>query len=248
MPDRTLGQIIAVEKATRQKDNTEGSRIQNALVRQGAVTGSTKTYQPMDANAPESERPAPKYMAVRATVPDALREARQYSVPAMDVTATKDATNQAAVADLNVEGLTLVPAVPISHLLWLENYLTEWKKFLAKLPTLDPTIRWHWDEAQQLYVSEPVNDWRNLKETVPLMLAPATKEHQAQVTTTVKETPVGMFTTVATSGAISDHRKQQLMDKIDKMSLAVKDAVSRANKTPAIEVREGDTIMDFLLS
>lgn len=248
MPERSLGQIVAVEKATRQKDNTEGARIQNAVVRQGAVTGSRKSYQPDADDAPASEHIATTYVEVRVRAEDALKEARKYSVPAMDITASKDATNQLAMAELIVDGQLLVPGVPISHLLWLENYLTEWRNFLAKLPTLDPTIKWHANGSQGLYESEPAETTRALKEVVPLVLHPPTKEHPAQVTTQVKEVPVGKYTNVSLSGAVTEQRKQQLLDRMQALLLAVKDAVTRANKTPAVEVREGDKIMDWLLA
>lgn len=246
--ERTLGQVIAVEKTTRKKDNDEGARIQNALVRQGAVNGSIKTYKSDMEEPPPSEQIAAKILEVRARAEDALKEARRYSVPAMDITATKDATNQAAVADLMAGGVILVPAVPISHLLWLEDYLQQWRNFLAKLPTLDPTVRWRFDEGQGLYESVPEETMRMVKEETPLVLLAPTKEHAGQVKTIMKETPAGKYTTIAQSGAITEQRKQQLLDRMHTLQLATKDAISRANKTSAVEVREGDAIMDFLLS
>ena len=245
---RVLGQIIAVEKQTRQKDNAEGSRLKNAVQRQSWLTGLTKTYKPDDEDAPESEQIDPQYTNVHLRAEDVLEEAVKYSVPAMDVTATKDRTNQDARADLIVNGTVLVPDVPVSHLLWLEHYLTEWKGFLTVLPVLPPEREWSLDHGRGLYMAVPEFTERRVKETVPLVLVPATKEHPAQALPQTAEKRAGKYTTVHLSGAVTEDRKKQLLDRMHVLQLAVKDAVTRANRTEVTEVTEGHAILGWLLT
>lgn len=248
MAERTLGQIIAVERAMRKKDDDEGSRFKREVQKEKALAGMTKTYVPNDEDAPVSERREPEYTEVQVRVEDVLNKVRSYTVPAVDVTATKDRTNQNARANITVNGQVIATDVPISHLLWLEKtYLPEMRGFFAVLPTLDPTRRWTWDEGRGVYVSAPEETARSLKEEVPLILAPATKEHQAVPKTVIKETPVGKYTTIHLSGAVTATRKQEILDRMDTLRLAVKDAIARANRTTAIEVHEGDALMDYLL-
>lgn len=245
---RSLGQVVATERALRQKDNAVGSDVKKNLAKEGLTLGSVKEYVP-DAgdNAPAADLLPTEYVEVQQKVEDGLKLAKQYSVAAMDVVATKDRTNTQAEADVIVDGDTLIPRVPISHLLWLENYLTEWRGFLAVLPILSPARSWEKDQESGLYRSRPEQRPRTLKKVVPLVLHPGTDKHAPQATTTSEEVHVGVFTTTHLSGAITGARKRQLLDNLDKVLLAVKDAIAVANRTPAVEVHEGETILSFIL-
>jgi hypothetical protein len=248
MPERTLGQIIAVEKAARQKDNTEGGRIKRDVQKEVFIRGKRKTYTPDDNDAPDYDRPADLYEPVHLRVEDALREARKYAVPAINTTGTKDRTNTEAVADLVVNGRTIAVDLSVPHLLWLEGWLAEWKSFISVLPVLDPAHRWAPNESTGLYESEPEVTARNLKEKTPLVLIAPTQYQPGVAETYMKETHVGTYTTTILSGAVSKDRKQQLLDRFHDLSLAVREAVAVANRTPAVEeTAEGDALMDYLL-
>lgn len=248
MPDRTLGQIIAIEKAARQKDNTEGSRIKRDVQKEVFTRGKRKIYTPDDDEAPDNARPADVYDPVHLRVEDALREARRYAVPAINTTGSKDRTNQEATADLIVNGRTIATELSVPHLLWLETWLKEWKNFISVLPILDPAHRWTPNQSTGLYESEPEETARNLRETVSLVLIAPTQYQPGQAQPIQRETHVGKFTTTILSGAVSQDRKQQLLDRLHDLSLAVREAVARANHTPAVEeTSEGDALMDYLL-
>jgi len=245
---RSLGQVVATERAIRQKDNAVGSEVKKLLAKEALTLGSVKDYLP-DAgdNAPVADQLPTEYTEVQQKVEDGLKLAMKYSVAAMDVVATKDRTNTAAVADVIVDGEVFIPKVPISHLLWLENYLTEWRGFLAVLPVLNPSRKWDLDEGSGLYRARPEERPRTLKKVIPLVLHPGTDKHAPQATTTSEEVHVGTYVTTHLSGAITEQRKRQLLDKLDKVLLAVKDAIAVANRTTADEVHEGETILSYIL-
>jgi hypothetical protein len=244
---KTLGQVIAVERTLRQRDNDEGKRIKHELQREPNTLGQVKTYTPDDDNAPMAERLPTQYVEVQHRVDDDLRLAMQYAVPAIDAAATKDRTNTFAEADVIVGETVIIPKCPISHLLWLEHYLAEWRGFLSSLPVLTATRSWVYDDEARLYRARPEITARNLKTTVPLLLVAPTDKHPAQTTTVNKETHVGTYETTVLSGAIPEARKRSLIDNCSMLEVAVKDAVARANRTPVTEVHEGEAILNFIL-
>ena len=245
---RTLSQVVGVEKHLRKKDNEVGSDLKKRVQAPVVVTGHVKTFVPLNDDIPPGQYGPEEYQEVALTVADALARAAQYAAPAMDVVATKDKTNQVANATVEYGGRTLKD-VPISHLLWLEDYLTEWRTFIVALPVLDPSRKWNEDEGHQgLHKSEPEKTNRYVQDAVPVVLYAHTDKHPAQVQLVQKQVHVGEFTKTILSGAITADRKRQLLDNADGLLAAVKDAISRANRTEAVEVSEGQTVMDLLLA
>lgn len=249
MAVRTLGQVIAVERATRQQDNNVGKEFQKYLPKEEHWKGSRKIYRHFDAEAPEAERNVPdEYQAVHLRVEDVLDELAKYSAAALDITATKDRTNCDARADIEVDGQVIARDVPISHLLFLQDYFTEWGSTLKLLPVLNPARSWTPVSGERgLHAGEPEKRLRSLKTEEPLVLYDATDKHPAQVKTTIKETPVGEYTTTMLSGAVTEQRKRELLTNLHKLLLAIKDAIARANRTPVTEVTEGEDLLKFLL-
>lgn len=250
MPDRarTLGQVIGVEKLTRQKDNLVGAELKKKVQSEPLIKGLTKVYFPDDENAPSTAREPDQYKAVAVTAENALAEAAKYSAAALDVVATKDAANQHARADIVVNGETLVPDVPVSHLLFLENYIGEWKGFLAALPVLDPTRHWTISNGTGVHRADTEETVRFTKEVVPLVLHPGTPQHPPQVQAINKDTRVGRYETTILSGAVDEKRKKHLLDNADTLLAAIKDAIAVANRTTVAEKEEGTVLLDFLLT
>ncbi len=244
---RTLGQVIGVERHLRQADIDAGKVLKKNIQSEALTQGLTKRYIPDDPDAPSTAREPDQYKAIAVRAEDALREAARYAIPVMDTVATKDRTNQHANADIIIGGSVLVPGVPMSHLLWLEHYLVEWKGYLTALPVLNPTRNWTLDEGTGLYKSEPEEQVRFAKEVASLVLIPPTDKHPGQAQPYNRETRTGKYITTILSGAVRESRKKELIAKTDLLLGAVKDAIARANHTPVTEVSEGETILGFLL-
>ena len=247
---KTLAQVVGVEKHLRKKDNEVGSDLKKRVQVPSLVTGRTKTFRPKDDNLPPEQYGHDEYQQVALTVEDALKEAGGYSAAALNVIATKDRTNQVATANVEFRSAVLLRDVPISHLLFLENYLIEWRTFLFVLPVLDPTRKWEEDDGRQgLWKSAIEVTDRNLPSKVPVVLYPHTDKHPAQVQLVDQAVHVGWFDNQILSGAVTRDRKKHLLDNCDELISAVKDAVARANKTEAIEeAQEGPALMAALLA
>lgn len=248
---RTLGQLIAVERNLRQEDNRVGSDIRKTLAKEALVTGLVKTYHPfaeVDGEDRSAHQHVPdQYTAVQHRVEDDLDLAMQHAIAAMDVVAAKDHTNCNAKADVRVGDEILATGVPISHLLWLQKYLGEWRAFLSELPVIKPDKEWTYDSNDRVWKSKVEETVRPVKEIVPVIMYPATDKHPAQVQAVSKDIPIGKYKTITLSGAISPQRKRNLLDNISTVLLAVKDAIAVANRTPAVEVQEGRKILEFIL-
>lgn len=247
---KTLSQVVGVEKHLRKKDNEVGSALKKQVQVAQLITGRTKTFRPKDDELPPEQHGHDEYQQVALTVEDALKEAGAYSAAALNVIASKDRTNQIAKAEVEFRGSVLLHDVPVSHLLFLENYLTEWRTFLAVLPLLDPARKWTEDEGRQgLWKSAVETTDRNLPSKVPVVLYPHTDKHAAQVQLVDQPVFVGWFDNQILSGAITRDRKKALLDNCDDLITAVKEAVAQANKTVAIEeATEGPALMAALLA
>jgi hypothetical protein len=251
---RTLAQVVGVETAAREKDNNTGVETQKRLKSEPLTSGHNHVYFPLqdpDQEGAKGTLTAPQpnsYKPVAVTVEAALKEMMRQAIPAIDTVATKDATNQGANADVIVNEYVLLPKVPVSHLLWLEKYLGEWrKKSISILPVLDPTKDWTLRDSG-IYESAPADTQIFTREVVPLILHPGNDKHAPQVQPLEKQVHVGHYTKSSLSGAVYESRKQELLDRFDLVISAVKDAIARANQTTAVEVSEGVTLMSFLLA
>jgi hypothetical protein len=252
---RTLGQVAGVMMHVRQKDGDAGKMIQKRIQSETLTTGLAKVFSPKSESGNEHEdamlraRHPDKYKAVALTVEAALAEVAGYAIPAMDITATADRTNQSANADVIIDGKPLIGNVPVSHLLWLGGtYLGELRKFISLLPVLDPTKQWVPGDGG-IYESTPEVIAANDKELVPVVLHEGTDKHPPQVQLVQKDQVyVGKYVSKSLSGAIYESRKKELLDRMDQLIAAVKDAAARANQAPVTEVSEGEAIFRFLLA
>jgi hypothetical protein len=248
MAARTLGQVIAVERATRQQDNNIGAELLKYLPKEEHFKGLRMIYHHFDEEDAERNAVPDEYQAVHLRVEDVLDEIAKHSSAALDITATKDRTNCDARANIIIDGKILVPDVPISHLLFLQDYFTEWGKSVKAVPVLNPARNWTPVNGERgLFAADPEKVTRKLKTEEPLLLYDATDKHPAQVKTTIRDTPVGEKTTTVLSGAVTSQRKKELLTNLHKLSLAVKDAIARANRAAVTEVSEGEDLMKFLL-
>ena len=184
-------------------------------------------------------------------VMDRLLGIRGPNVRALDAYLQKEAANQAATADIVVGGRVLVGSVPAVVLLGLESRLTELRKVLSTIPTLSPGQTWKEDFGRRasggVYESMGTDKTFRTKRMVkPIIMAPATKEHPAQVQAIQEDVPVAEIVSKHWSGMLPIATKAQLLDRADILIRAIKQARQRANMTEAPKQHIGDSLFDFL--
>lgn len=246
-----LNQLLAIETGVRAKTTRTFTDAHRVTQQDTPLSGLTKTYQPRDE---EGEELPGESTLVQTT---AEREARRVATALtrlFDVVLTKDHANTLAQADVVVPGtdqpLLVLPDLPVTYLLFLEKQLQDVRTFFTKLPVLDPAFTWTLDPTSGEGVSrtEPVKTTRTKKIYQNHVLAEPTKEHPAQVQVFTVDQIVGDWTTVRFSGAVTQERKQELLERTDQLIQAVKFAREEANSADIVDQRVGESIFRYLLA
>jgi hypothetical protein len=240
-----LNQIIAVEKGVKSRVYGEITEMHKVSQKPELFNGFVKTYRKKDEDGEDYPQERKKaQMAADAM----LSKAAALLTELFDVTATKDWGNRHAVADVEVDGQVLIKDAPVPFLLFLEKQIADLHTFVDKVPVLDETDDWMKDDASGLYKTAPTTTHRTKKVQKPVVLYEATKEHPAQTQIITEDVVVGFWDTIKHSGALPTPRKQLLLERIEKLSKAVKFAREQANAAEAEQQRIGKAIFDYLLS
>lgn len=206
--------------------------------------GLAKTYDPKDELG-DTFPPSSTKVRYRST--DLLAEATVAWVRLLDVTATKDWANCEAKADVVIDGVTIMAQAPVSYLLYLEKRLQDVRTFVSKLPTLDPSYDW---------TTNPDGDWaspvvittKTKKVPVVLVKAEATQHHPAQTEVLYEDVVEGRWNTTRFSGAMPGTRRDELLQRINRLTEAVKMAREEANSIDITNQHVGQAFFDYLLA
>jgi len=240
-----LNQVLAIEKGVKSKTHGALTQLYHKVQKHALLAGQSRTYTPLDEDGvklpPESQR-------VQVRADDVLKSVRKTLVELFDVTAQKDWANCSAIADIVVDGNTLLENVPVTYLLFLEKQLTDLRTMIAKIPTLDADTEWNYDDNAGVYRSEATQTTKTKKVQKPIVLYPATEEHPAQTQLVTEDVVVGNWTTVRQSGALPADRKEQLGERIVSVLEAVKFARESANSAEAEKVHAGDKLFGFIFA
>lgn len=189
--------------------------------------------------------------AMVTTVFDKLLYNAGPNIRAYDAYLQKEATNQKATADVVVGDKTLLTDVPATVLLGLETKLTELRAVYEAIPTLQPGPTWLSDAdaraAGGVYKAADLDvTFRTRKTVRPIIMAPATEHHPAQVNAVQEDVPIARITTSHKSGMLTSAQKSDLLERIDRLLRAVKRARQRANSTEVEKRQMGKVLFDFL--
>lgn len=240
-----LNQILALEADAKRHAGSAVGQATSSLGSAGLLAGLSRTYRP---HHEDGESLPPESTRVQVKAEDVIATMRAELVRLFDLTATKDYANCEARADVVVDGRTIVEQAPATYLLFLEKQLVELEAFIRRLPTLDQADRWHRDDAQGLWATEPVETTRTKKVMRNHVMAEATKEHPAQVQVYTEDVPVGRWTLVKFSGALPAPRVGELLDRVRALQAAVKTAREEANMLQVTDRKVGDAILGHLFA
>ncbi|MGW0005477.1 DUF7873 family protein [Nocardia grenadensis] len=238
-----LNQLIAIEKGAKSQANAEVTAAYQRVGKADLLAGISRTYRPLDDMGEELPSESKR---VQVRTREVIAEVKSTLTRLFDVTATKDTANCAAKADVTVDGITVARDLPVTYLLFLEKQLGELKKFVAKLPTLDPAESWSFDEVSDCYATQPSQTVRTKKVPRNHVLAPATDKHPAQVEVYHEDVVVGRWTTTKFSGALPAKEVGDIDDRLGKLLDAVRVARETANATPVTDVEPGRAVLDYL--
>lgn len=180
---------------------------------------------------------------------EALAEAVDAFARLFSVTLEKDGTNLQALADIVVDGVVLLNNVPVPYLLFLEKNLIDIITLITKLPTLDPSETWTFDENAGAWASAPTETTRTRKIPRNHIKAEATDKHPAQVDTYFEDVVAGYWKTIKFSGAVPQTRVTELLAKVKKVQIAVKFAREQANSVEVlVQGKASRKILDYIFN
>lgn len=187
---------------------------------------------------------------VTTTVFETLEYALDLFAKAEDLQYQKNKTNQGAVGTVMWRGDPLLVDMPVDELLGLEARLTRIREMYSFIPTLDASK--HWGKAHDIgeYVWQaiyPDEATKTEKQMVPVVMAPATDKHPAQVQAVNRDSVVGKFITIKRSGAATALQKAEAIKRVDELLVEVKQARMRANECEAVAGKIADKIVELLL-
>jgi hypothetical protein len=214
--------------------------------------GHSKSLAMIEDTAPNKaiEAQAREEKPVTTTVCETLEYALDLFGRAEDLQYQKNATNRDARGTVMWQGAPLLVDLPVDELLGLEARLTKLRQLFAEAPTLDATK--HWQPAENIgkHVWETKfaeETTKTDKQTLPVVMSPATKEHPAQITAVQKDVVVGKFTTTKRSGSATALQKAEAIKRIDELLVEIKQARMRANETLVVPGNVSTILLPLLL-
>lgn len=238
-----LNQIIAISAGKKSLAHKTITDAYQSLQKTGQLEGISRAYKPKDDDG--EQFPAEKKL-VQLKVGDAVHSVRDALTELFDVVATQDQANCQAKADIVVDGSTVLRAVPVTTLLFLEKQLVDIHTFVEKLPTLDPGESWNYSPDVDHYASEPYQTTKTKKVLKNHVKAEATKEHPAQVETYTEDVIVGYWTTIKFSGAIPARERNEVLERVRKLQEAVKTAREEANGMEVKPVKIASAVLQYV--
>ena len=240
-----LNQIIAIEKGVKSRVYGEVTELHKEAQKAEPYTGFAKVYRKRDEDGEDFPAEQKK---VRLSAPDVLRQVARRQTELFDVTATKEWANTDAKADVVVDGAVLLKDAPVTYLLFVEKQLNDMRTFVDKMPTLDASETWTEDPNTGFFRSAQITTHRTKKSPKVVVKYEATKEHAAQTELIYEDLVIGYWDTVKHSGALPSPRKALLLERIDKLTKAVKMARESANDRECDRIEVGETVFGWLLA
>lgn len=238
-----LNQVIAVvagKKANAAKAITEAYH----LIQKGPLfDGISRTYQP---KTEEGDRLPPESKSIQVKVGDLIKTVTAALTEMFDVVATQDHANAEAEASIVIDGKTILFNVPVTHLLFLEKQSNDLATFVGKLPTLDPSEAWTYNESADQWATAPSETARTRKIPKAFVKAPATKEHPAQVETFHEDEIAGYWKTIKFSGAIPAKDKNEMLERVRKLHEAIVKAREEANGIEVKNASVGKEVLSYV--
>ncbi len=238
-----LCQILAVEKGAKAKKEQVLTEAYHQAQKSELFKGLTRVYAPTEEGGDELPSEETK---VQKTAAQLVKTATDVLTDLFDITYAKDRANAEAKADVIVDGNVLLPQVPVTYLLFLEKQLIDVRTFVSKIPTLDPSEEWTFEPNANCFVSKPSKTVRTKKVFVPILLAPATDKHPAQIKETTEDQKAGIWTTLKFSGAMPAATAADLLARVEKLQRAVKFAREECNLLPIEQAPIGAKVFHFL--
>lgn len=178
-------------------------------------------------------------------VVDELRAISGHINKSLDASFAVAVANTVAKADIIIdedngdEPITLATGVPATALLELEKRMGQLLGLAKAIPVIDSARGFTYNADSRTYIARENERIKTRKTKKVYRLAEATKEHKEQAELCDFDEPIGKIIEHESSGKMSPADKHKILDKIEVLTRAIKQARARANAT---EVPKTDRI------
>lgn len=162
-----------------------------------------------------------------------------------DVLFQKNKTNNEAKADIVLDGVTIAKDVPATFLLTAETRLTkEIRPLILEIPTLDPAVQWTLDEnvGKGIYRSDKTTTLKTQTDVEHVRLQQSTDKHADTFTQKSVTKNIGKYEDQKFSGLITSADKARILENLDRLVRAIKEARQRANTQEVSTEKIGDLL------
>jgi hypothetical protein len=240
-----LNQVLAIEESVKKQPLADLTQAYHIAQKPDLFTGFNRTWHPRFEDGvkyPEESK------IVQQNTLELIKSVTAQMSEMFNIVATKDIANCSAKADIIVDEVVLVAAVPVTYLIFLEKKLVDLRTFVSKLPVLDPSKKWSYNAQDGLYRSEPEERLKTKKTVRPIVKYDATKEHPAQTELISEDIVEGSWKETHLSGALARDTVKFMLDKISKLEQAVKVAREKANSIDVERSKIGEVVLNYLFS
>lgn len=187
--------------------------------------------------------------SIQSTIAKELRWFTDLVAKALDSEATIDIGNTKAKADVVLDdGTTLLTGLPATQLLQLDKRLGEVLQFVQTVPTLDPAKGFTLapDRGEGIYIAREVHKKRTRKDQAALVLLAPTVQHPGSAVQITKDVEIGTIVEQEWSSLITPATKSLMLERVEELRRAVKQARARANDIEVADVKIGKTLLDYV--
>lgn len=238
-----LNQVLAVLSGLQRDYKDTLTVADRHMSSQGDMVGHRKRYTPRDE---DGEKLPDTVAHVKARARQLVGQVAEKLAAYVDAVSSRDYTNTLARANVEIDGEVIFPDVPVPHLLFLEQLLTDLETWISRANTRDSAEKWRWNEDEKVWETAPIATNKTGVRKRAIVLYDATKEHPAQTQLIEESFVQGVWETVHFSGGMTPAEKEQLLKKIRDLLAAVRRAREAANMMPAENPAIGDKLKRYL--
>jgi hypothetical protein len=245
-----LHEIVAVAPGVEADHKAQLAEVIKLLSVGGDRNPLTGLYRTHEPKADQDQQPAERRL-VQLTTALLLTRYATTTARHYDVQLARDSGNAEAAERVEIDGQEILPAVPATYLLFLENQLSAMLTgLIAHLQAFDPAEEWHHDDsdAPGVYRSAPRETLSTTKRLVahvaynpaPDIPAPPVEWRDTDVVT-------GRWTWVKSSGQLPMARLYEIRERLSLLLAAVRAARQRANRIEVRDQHVGQDILRYVL-
>jgi len=240
-----LHELLAVEQEKRSKAVKIAGETRKVFTeKRNLFQGQRRHFEPFEDESDETSSLGYNFpdenVDIVTSVDKKLKYFYQHFSTMLAAVTQKEETNRTAEAELEIAGKKIT--LGATTLLSIEKALNAiMKEVLQSIPTTTTTQQWK--KVGDIYESQEHETVKMKKIQKPLVLAPATKEHPAQVQLVTEDVPLGKWHTTFLSAEYTPEEKSDILERLDELRERVAKARVRANQAQIVDPKVTELII-----